>query len=581
MSAHKKHWGLQNPAPTEYQQIHRSPTLATLLYQRGLHEPIAVQHFFSDTYPSGTHDPFLLKGMSDATTRIAQAIANQELIVVYGDFDTDGVTSVTLLYEALTGMGGIVLPYLPHRDHEGYGLNVDAVEQLARKGSRLLITVDCGISNEKEVAHATSLGMDVIITDHHRPPETIPQALAVINPKQSDCPYPYKQLVGVGISFKLVQALARRGLQSGLRGREMLELVALGTIADIGPLTGENRVLVRAGLEAINVTKRPGLRALLDVSNTVPGQVDSMAVGFRLAPRINAAGRLDDARLAFDLLRADEVQAPLLAQQLDKANRQRQRLTEKLQRQSHRLAEETGKINHRIVVLNDEDYPAGIVGLVAGKLVEQWNRPVVLISRGEEESRGSARSISSFNITQALTECQDLLTQFGGHSAAAGFTLPTEHLDELELRLTALADQAITDEMVVPSLLIDTEVPLEEVTWELYHDIAALEPFGAANPQPVLMSRGVYVSQVRTIGDEGRHLRFIVSAGEGNKNGKNGGGAIEAIAFSLGHVADPLRKHPWIDIVYTLEVNEWNGQRSLQIVVKDFQQAGKKVAVRG
>ena len=218
MSAHKKHWVLQNPAPTEYQQIHRGPTLATLLYQRGLHEPIAVQHFFSDTYPSGTHDPFLLKGMSDATTRIAQAIANQELIVVYGDFDTDGVTSVTLLYEALTGMGGIVLPYLPHRDHEGYGLNVDAVEQLARKGSRLLITVDCGISNEKEVAHATSLGMDVIITDHHRPPATIPQALAVINPKQSDCPYPYKQLVGVGVSFKLVQALARRGAAIGVAG---------------------------------------------------------------------------------------------------------------------------------------------------------------------------------------------------------------------------------------------------------------------------------------------------------------------------------------------------------------------------
>lgn len=569
MSARKKRWVLRDPAPAEFIASQRSyaPVLATLLYQRELRDQPSIAAFLSSDYKRGLHDPFLLKGMDAAARRIVAAIAEHESIAVYGDFDTDGVTAVTLLTQAIAAMGGEIRPYIPHRLREGYGLNTEAIDQLAGEGTRLLLTVDCGISNLREVAHAKARGMDVIITDHHTPPAQLPEAYAIINPKQPGCAYPYKQLVGVGIAYKLVQALARLGVQMPLRGRDLLDVVALGTVADMGPLTGENRVLVRAGLEAINSTQRPGLRALIAAAGLAQGKVTSTDISFMLGPRLNAAGRLDDAVLAYRLLLSDDfAAAQLLAEELNRANRQRQELTKQLQQAARQHAAEQGKQENRIVLLDSADYPAGLVGLVAARLVDELGRPVLLLERGEHTSRGSARSVPGFSIIDALASCGELFERYGGHSAAAGFTIANERLPELEQRLLHYAAQHLPDDMLAPTLEIDAEQPLGGLSWELLAQIAVLEPFGQANPQPVLMSRHVRVINARARGAEGQHLKLRLADGAG-------GPAYEAIAFRLGHLADYFAKYPWLDIAYTLEANEWNGARTLQLNVKDLRRA--------
>jgi len=569
MSARRKRWNLLTPAPPEFiQTTELHPLLAQLLYQRDQRDPAAIASFFAANMKTGLHDPLLLRGMPEASTRIVQAVQAGEPMAVYGDFDTDGVTAVTLLVQALKAMGGNIRPYIPHRTREGYGLNQQAVKQLAEEHMRLLITVDCGIGNVAEVAEANRLGMDVIVTDHHQPPAVLPAALAIINPKQAGCAYPYKQLVGVGIAYKLVHALVKRGLSlGGLRGRDLLDVVALGTVADMGPLTGENRVLVQAGIEAIHTTTRPGLKALIAVAGRTPGIVTSSDIGYLLAPRINAAGRLDDAVCAYQLLLAeDDATAQTLAVELDQTNRKRQELTKQVQAAAKAQAETTGAHLQRIVMLVGTDYAAGVVGLVAGKLAEEWGRPGLLMEQGATESRGSARSVPGFNIIDALTTCKDLFVRFGGHSAAAGFTISNANLPELETRLLALAAQQLTDDMLQPTLTLDAQVGLDELGWELLAELQRLEPFGQANPQPTLMSAGVQAVDVRTRGANGEHLALRLRAG-------SSGATHEAIAFRLGHLADALRRHPRIDVAYTLEADEWNGERRLQIKIKDFRRA--------
>lgn len=540
--------------------------LTTLLYQRGIHSPEEVAHFLKDTYPNGLHDPFLMRGMLEASKRVAHAISEGESITVYGDYDTDGITATTLLSQAISAMGGVVQPYIPHREREGYGLNHEAIDYLSTEGVQLLITVDCGISNAKEVAYAQSLGIDVIVTDHHTPPEELPQALAIVNPKQPGCAYPYKQLVGVAIAFKLVWALLKQGLRSSQRGRDMLELVALGSIADIAPLNGENRVLVKAGLEAINITQRPGLQALIRASGIKSGNVDSMGVGFRLAPRLNAAGRLDDARDSYYLLLSqDRETAEQLADQLNQKNRLRQQMTEQFHQVAQSQAETAGKHHQPVIVIAGESYMPGLVGLVASRLVGAWNRPVILLAQDGEFATGSARSIAGFNIIEALTHCKELFERFGGHSMAAGLTIKTERIPELEARLIALANEQITPDMLVPTLNINACVDLKEVTWDLYQQLEQLEPFGPENPQPILMSRNVQATDIRTIGGNNQHLKLRLSS--------NGERPHEAIAFRLGHLAEPLQRYPKIDIAYTLDIHEWNEQRFLQLNIKDFRKS--------
>jgi len=567
MSARHKRWDFRPlPQPELTQQPGLSPLLTQLLAQRGQEQPDAIRAFLEADYRSGLHDPMLMLGMAEAVARIAQAVEHAEPMAVYGDFDTDGVTAVTLLVQALTAMGGTIRPYIPHRAREGYGLNSQAVRQLAAEGVRLLITVDCGISNAAEVAEAASLGLDVIVTDHHHPPAEPPHAFAILNPKQAGCAYPYKQLVGVGIAFKLVQALVKRGFALGeLRGRDLLDVVALGTVADMGPLTGENRVLVKAGLEAIQSSRRPGLKALIDVAGLVQSKVTSSDIGYMLAPRLNAAGRLDDAVLAYKLLLAeDQAAATAIAQELNQANRARQELTRQVQALARERAESASKHELPVVVLDDPGFAAGVVGLVAGKLSEEWGRPVLLIERGETESKGSARSIPGFSMIDALTACEDLFVRFGGHAAAAGFTIATINLPALEARLLELAEGHLSDGMLQPAITIDATVDLNELGWPLLDELLRLEPFGQANQQPLLMSPGVEVVDARPRGGDGQHLRLLL---------RKGGTTYEAIGFRLGHLADALRRRPLIDVAYTLEANEWNGERRLQLNVKDFRRA--------
>lgn len=569
MSAHKKRWAVRDPAPAEFLAAtpDRSPIVATLLYQRGLRDPQSIAAFLAPDYKSGLHNPLLLRDMERAASRIAAAIDAGEPIAVYGDFDTDGVTAVTLLTQAITAFGGDIRPYIPHRIREGYGLNNEAIDQLVGEGVRLLITVDCGVSNVAEVAHATAAGLDVIVTDHHTPPETLPEAYALINPKQPGCEYPYKQLAGVGIAYKLVQALVRRGSGPALRGRDLLDVVALGTVADMAPLTGENRVLVRMGIEAINSSQRPGLRALIVAAGLAQGKVTASDISFMLAPRLNAAGRLDDAVLAYRLLLAEDyTTAQQLAAELNDANRRRQELSKEVQKAVREEITARGKQDNRVIVMDGSSYAAGVVGLVAAKLVEELGRPVLLLERGETTSRGSARSVPGFNIFKALSTCDDLFVRYGGHSAAAGFLIANERLPELERRLLSYADTSLPDDLLMPALDIDAEIELGALSWDLLDHLAVLEPFGQSNPQPVFMTRQVRVAGAWAKGAENRHLKLRLDDGRG-------GPSYNAIAFRLGHLVDYFARYSRIDIAYVVEANEWNGSRTLQLNIKDLRRA--------
>jgi single-stranded-DNA-specific exonuclease len=562
MSARKKVWKLRpQPDAAELAASTYSPLLTTLLHQRGLSTGDAVDRFLTADYRRGLHDPFALRDMPQAAARVAEAIDREELIGVYGDFDADGITAVTLLVQAIGAMGGRIRPYVPHRVREGYGLNHVAIETLARDGVRLLITVDCGISNVDEVAEAARLGLDVIVTDHHNPPETLPAALAVVNPRRPDCGYPFKGLVGVGVAFKLVQALIRlRGLHGTLRGRDLLDVVALGTVADMGPLVDENRVLVKAGLEALNSTQRPGLTALLRSAGLTAGRVDSSAVGFSLAPRLNAAGRLTDAERAYRLLLTDDAgEADLLAAELSETNRERQQLTTTVQLAAEAQIRSGQLSNRRILVLADEQFAAGVVGLVAARLVEEYGRPAVVIERGAELAKGSARSVPGYSIIDALRAQQELFERYGGHPAAAGFTIRSERIPLLAERLEA-AVAHLTPADLAPALQIDAEVPLTAIDWPLQQDIARLEPFGAGNPQPLLLFRAVTAQNIGTSRD-GATLRAQL---------RSAGTVIDAVGFRLGHLAEALRSAPTIDLVGELSVNEWNGRRQLQLFIRDF-----------
>lgn len=547
------------------------PLVVQLLYNRGLVEPQDIQAFLkgpSTQLRTGTPDddnPFRLHGMHDAVTRIRQAIRQNERIAIYGDFDVDGVTSTALLIQVLRALGADAEPYIPHRVEEGYGLNTDALDELAGRGIRLVITVDCGVRAVKEVAHGRHLGMDLIITDHHEPPQGLPPALALINPKQPGCRYPFKDLPGVGLAFKLAQALLRvetrvplGAAQSKIAEEELLDLVALGVVADLAPLLGENRALVRRGLVALNRAERIGVRALMEVAGVTPGQVGAETIGFVLGPRLNAAGRLDHAMLAYQLLvTQDPAEARQLAEKLDARNRERQQLTEAVLEQA--LAQIEDEEEALFLMAGGEDFAPGVVGLVASRLTEQFYRPSLVLELGEEESHGSARSIPDFNIVRALDEVADLLTKHGGHAAAAGLTVATEKLEVLRARLHEIAARELADVELVPALVVDAEWPLSQLTPQTFHAVAALEPCGVGNPAPLLLARGVTLRDYLAVGDEANHLRLKL---EENRI------IWDAMAFRQGHWANNMPER--IDIVYTPKIETWNNQQRLRLDVKDM-----------
>jgi single-stranded-DNA-specific exonuclease len=567
LSLQTKQWRIEPQAPEEH--LARFPDLpplvVQLLYNRKIRDHAQVHNFLAGL--DQEHNPFQLKGMPGAVSRLRTAIRQGEPVAVYGDFDTDGVTATALLVQVLLALGANVRPYIPDRVDEGYGLNLGALRTLYREGIRLVVTVDCGIRSVEEVDQASS-GLDFIITDHHSVGPDLPPATAIINPKQEGCPYPFKDLAGVGLAFKLAQALLLADKQdrkpaADLSEDALLDLVALGTVADLAPLVGENRSLVRRGLVKLNEPSRPGVEALMADASLRRGEVDATAIGFRLGPRLNAAGRIDKAMLAYMLLTSLEpLETKELAGKLGKLNEIRQRLTEETVAEAEAQVQAADPGAY-LYLAASENFQPGIVGLAASRLTEAYYRPSVVVELGEKKSRGSCRSIPEFNITQALQECGDLLDRFGGHAAAAGFTVPTQRLEDLHQRLQAIAAEELSGVDLRPTLTIDAQVPLEMVDWSTQALLSQLEPCGIANPQPVLLSPGVAVEERRAIGNDGQHLKLSLR--------DERGAAWDAIFFRQGHLAAELPAS--VDIAYTLEVNEWNHRKRLQLNVQDMRPA--------
>lgn len=569
-----KRWDIAPLVPIRQRDrlSHLHQLLVQVLFNRGVTDREEVDAFLNGRIRFD--DPFRMKGVPEAVARIRTAIQAGEPIVVYGDFDADGVTSTVVLVQTLTAFGATVRPYIPHRVDEGYGLNRDALARLAADGARLVITVDCGIRSAAEVAHGNALGLDMIITDHHSiqrdeaDRDILPPALAVVNPKQQADAYPFRDFAGVGLAFKLAQALLLAEQREpllpqppALAERDLLDLVALGTVADLAPLLGENRSLVQRGLAELNKPRRPGIQAMLAEAKLAPGKVDATAIGFVLGPRINAAGRLDSASRSYDLLAApDALTAGPLAAALSELNRERQAKTQELVALAKdRIGEASAERYLYLVV--DRNFHPGIVGLVAGRLAEEFYRPALVAEEGDAETHGSARSIPEFNITAALDECRELLVRHGGHAAAAGFTVKNENLDALRARLEQAAAAELAGKDLTPALAIDAEVALEKFDYALVEQLARLEPCGYANPQPVFATRDLIVTSARQVGADRKHLKLALRDPRTNA-------FWDAIAFRMGDWYGELPHR--VDLAYTVEINEFNGRRSLQLNVKDI-----------
>ncbi|MDE0197912.1 MAG: single-stranded-DNA-specific exonuclease RecJ [Caldilineaceae bacterium] len=574
MSATDKHWIHYPPAPDSFlESNHVHPALLQVLYNRGLRDGDAVASFLQ-VEDAVQENPFRLTDMSAAVARIVRAIESREVICVYGDFDADGVTATVLMTTALQRAGALVGAYIPNRVDEGYGLNVEALKSIAGKGAQLLVTVDCGIRSVAEVAQAAELGMEVILTDHHTIGPDLPPALAVINPRRDGRAGTFQPLAGVGVAYRLAQGVLRvvskqpwsrlSEDEAAAEEQSLLDLVAIGTVADLMPLQGENRSLVRRGLSELSQGKRVGLFALMEMASVPPGGIDSTAISFRIAPRINAAGRLASAKMAYDLLRCQDYETAYeMATGLERLNQQRQALTAEAYAVAEREIAGLDPSTAPILIVASEEFQPGIVGLAAGKLSDQFYRPAIVIEQGEEICRGSARSIAEFNIIAALDRVGSLLVRHGGHSRAAGFTVRTEQLPALQDALEEMAAQELDSlQDLRPSLYIDTELTVDQIDWALQGQLARMEPVGQQNEPGLFLCRRCRVRSARTVGG-GKHLKIAI-------DGHDLSQVLDGIGFGLGGQAANLRIGTLIDIVFHLEVNEWQGRRALQLNVQDL-----------
>lgn len=534
-----------------------SPLMAQLLYNRGITDPAQIDSFLAAD-ENLLNDPFLLPDIEKAVDRISDALLSGERIAIYGDFDADGITATAVLTEGISSLGGQVIPYIPHRVEEGYGLNLTALERLRKEGVSLVVTVDCGISNAPEVATAQSMGLDIVVTDHHTVPSQMPQAIAVVDPKRADSRYPFPKLAGVGVAFKLLQALFTSSGKGG-NMETFLDLVALGTVADMEPLLGENRYLVKCGLEVLQNTKRLGLREMAKCAGVPLSAVDPQVISWVLGPRLNAAGRLEHAIVGYEILLTDSIEeAQRLASVLEMKNKERQRLTEVVLAKAREKLIAKGT-DSPILMVSDEDFPSGVVGVIAGRLAEEFYRPVIVLEQGKEWSKGSARSIPEFDIIAALTDCSNLLSRFGGHPMAAGCTVATENLEQLHECLLGIAANQLSSLDLRPMIAIDAEIPLSSLDGKTFKMMQKLAPFGYANPYPAFISRGITVVKHRNVGTDGKHLKLKLRDGDATWDG---------IAFRLGNLSDEIT--PQLDIVYNLEVDQWAGGNTLQLKILDF-----------
>ncbi len=534
--------------------------LRQILANRGITTQEMAKKFLAALPPEDTNPRHML-GIPEAVDRIKQAVLSKEKIVVYGDYDADGVTATVLLCEVLEKLNANVQSYIPNRFDEGYGLNNEALLSLKGSGCGLVISVDCGIRSLDEADYSRKIGLDLIITDHHHPGDTLPGAFSIINPKQSECPYPEKDLAGVGIAYKLAEAVSAEFTSGGSDSiiKHSLDLVAIGTVADMAPLIGENRYFVKAGLGEIRAGHRQGLRSLIGVSDLLPQKISSTDIGFMLGPRLNAAGRLESALDALKLLSSkDASEAGLLAQKLNNQNRERQELTSKIL--SHALEAAT-KLDPEglLLIAVHPDYNPGVVGLVASRMTEKYYRPAIVAHAADGTIRGSCRSIPEFHITKALDECSDLLVRHGGHAAAAGFTVKSEHWDEFVQRILSIARRSLGQMDLQPVTRADASVQFTELNAETYNSIQLIQPTGMSNPPVIFGSHNIKVVRGWPVGRDSAHLKLKLS---------DGTITFDAIAFRFGHLINNLPAE--IDLLYTFEVNEYNGNETFQLNVIDI-----------
>ena len=563
-SAPKKRWIISPLIPNDIKQALKDypPFLRQLLFNRGITTAEVARAYLGTDSPTST-DPFMMLGMREAVGVIEQALQAGENITIYGDYDTDGVTASSLLFEFFSQLGHEPRVYIPNRFDEGYGLNLDAVEMLATEGTQLLITVDCGIRSLREVQRAKELGMRVIVTDHHQPDELRLRADAVINPHQSADPYPYKELAGVGLAYKLAEAWLQAHPNPAIDPNQWLDLVAIGTVVDVAPLTGENRSLVKRGLALMRQPQRQGLFSLAQVASINPAKFNAGHLGFAIGPRLNAAGRMESALDAFRLLTSQDIfEAGWLAQQLDSLNASRKEITNQIIESTMlHIAEQDPDIP--VLFSASPDYNAGVVGLAAGRLTEAYYKPAIIGSVEGELIKASCRSIPEFDINHALNQCADLLVRHGGHPLAAGLTVRADNAQAFLDRIIGIARESFKGLDLTPALHIDYEIALEKLQADhfpgILEAVEQLEPTGASNPSALFCSRNVRVLRANTVG-KGEHLKLVLGAG---------GTQLDAIAFRQGALLENLPDY--VDIAYTFEINEFNGRSTMQLNVRDIQ----------
>lgn len=556
-----KKWQIYETDENKIQELEKkyqiNQLLATILVNRNITEKEDIRLFLEPTR-GDFHNPFLITDMEKAVERITKAIENQEKVTIYGDYDVDGITSITVLKSFLQDRGLTVQSYIPNRLEEGYGLNKQAIEKIAQNGCQLMITVDCGISAIEEIDYANSLGIETIVTDHHEPGNELPKALAVIDNKRKDSTYPFRELAGVGVVFKVTQAI---GIKLGLKEEEYLkylDIVCVGTISDIVPLINENRVIAKLGLMLIRQTKNIGLRSIINSSGYT--KIDSISISFGIAPRINACGRMGKAEEALELLMSKNYnQVSELTQKLNDHNRVRQETEKNIFENAVKQIEEEHLENNNAIIVGGHNWHHGVIGIVSSKITEMYFKPSILLSFEEDGiGKGSGRSIPGFDLHDALMQCMDTIEKFGGHSMAVGITVKKERFKQFREEFEKIAKTAHIDE-IVPVIQVDSKIEIKDINKEMVESLKQLEPFGEGNRMPVFVFKNLKIDSIRAL-SEGKHLKLTL---------KDNNTIINSIGFNLGQLAEEYRIGDKIDVVGVLEINSFNGVDSLQINMKD------------
>lgn len=566
----KKKWLLRefdkNRVVEMSKEFHISPLTAIILYNRGIHDDDAIRRFLSKDIDV-MHDPYLLKDMEKAAERIRKARDNKEKVTIYGDYDVDGITSIAILYKYLTEMGIDTDYYVPDRMQEGYGVNKDALDKIHSNGSSLVITVDTGITAVEESEYAKEIGIDVIVTDHHECKERIPDVYAAIDPKRKDCPYPFKSLAGVGVVFKLIQALDENKSLSDLMDK-YADLMCLGTVADISPLIDENRVIVTEGLKRFKTTSNVGLKALIDVS-TNGKAITTSTIGYTIAPRINASGRLGCASRSVELFLTDDAEkAKKLAESLCEENTLRQQTEQKMFKEAMEYLDANPEVKEdNVIVIPHADWHHGIVGIVSSKITEKFYKPSILFAIDGNEAKGSGRSVNGFNLFGALENCSDLLEKFGGHELAAGLTIKAENIEKFRQKINSCSQKQINEAMLTPTIQLDAAIKVPYITLETVNDINKLQPFGVDNPTPSFAVRNIKIHKISVM-SEGKHLRMTLL-----KDGKY----LDSVGFGMGEYYQYLEEGDIIDVAFALDINDYKGFQNVQLILKDIKKSDGEV----